>query len=585
MSPVPPDHPRDLRARAEAERLRRAGDAPGQDGVLGPDATQHVIHDLQVHEIELEMQNDELRRAYDALDAARARYADLYDMAPIGYVTLGPGGIIREANLKAAAMLGVDRSGMVGQPLSAYITADDQDAYFLFRRAVFETGRPQICDLRIRREQGAPFWARIEGATAIGPDGQPECRAVLSDVTRNIEAEAERGRLQGQLLQAQKMESIGRLAGGVAHDFNNMLGAILGYAEMALNDVAPTDPLHADLVEIQKAAQRSADLTRQLLAFARKQVIAPRVFDLDDMVESLLKMLRRLIGEDVELTWLAGAGSWPVRMDPSQVDQVLANLCINARDAIAGVGKVTIATSRAVFTDADCAEQPGATAGEFVRLSVSDDGDGMDKEVLAHIFEPFFTTKQLGEGTGLGLATVYGIVKQNEGFVNVYSEPGLGTTFNIYLPRYVGPEEPPPPIDAVTELSTGHEVVLLVEDEPTILRMVRRALTSLGYRVLAAATPGDAMRLATSHAGPIHVLLTDVVMPEMNGRDLARRVMSLHPELSCVFMSGYTADVIANRGVLDEGVYFIQKPFSINALAAKMREAVNRHSPHTPSSS
>ncbi len=580
MSPVPPDHPRDLRARAEAEFRRRAGEGPGPGASPGRDETQHVIHDLQVHEIELEMQNDELRRAYDALDAARARLADLYDMAPIGYVTIGAGGIIREANLKAASMLGVDRSGMMGKPLSAYITADDQDAYFLFRRAVFETGSPQICDLRIRREQGAPFWARMEGTTAIGSDGQPECRAVLSDVTRNVEAEAERGRLQGQLLQAQKMESIGRLAGGVAHDFNNMLGAILGYTELALNDVAPHDPLHADLIEIQKAAQRSADLTRQLLAFARKQVIAPRVFDLDDMVESLLRMLRRLIGEDVELTWLAGGGGCPVKMDPSQIDQVLANLCINARDAIAGVGKVTIATSRAVFTDADCAGNPGATAGEYVRLSISDDGDGMDKEVLAHIFEPFFTTKQLGEGTGLGLATVYGIVKQNEGFVNVYSEPGLGTTFNIYLPRYVGPAEPPPQLDAVAELSTGHEVVLLVEDEPAILRMVGRALTSLGYRVLAAATPGDAIRLATAHSGTIHVLLTDVVMPEMNGRDLARRVMSLHPELSCVFMSGYTADVIANRGVLDDGVFFVQKPFSIHALAVKIREAVKRRSGH-----
>jgi PAS domain S-box-containing protein len=570
-----------LRARAEAERLRRAGAAPDGHGAPTPDDGQHVIHDLQVHEIELEMQNDELRRAYDALDVARARYADLYDMAPIGYVTLSTGGVIREANLKAAAMLGVDRSSMVGQPLSAYVVADDQDAYFLFRRTLFDTGGPQVCDLRVRRGQGAPFWARIEGTTAIGPDGQPECRAVLSDVTRHVEAEAERGKLQGQLLQAQKMESIGRLAGGVAHDFNNMLGAILGYAEMALDDVAPHDPLHADLVEIQKAAQRSADLTRQLLAFARKQVIAPRIFDLDDMVESLLRMLRRLIGEDVELAWLAGAGGWAVKMDPSQVDQVLANLCINARDAIAGVGKVTIATSRAVFTDADCADHAGATAGEYVRLSVSDDGDGMDKEVLAHIFEPFFTTKRLGEGTGLGLATVYGIVNQNSGFVNVYSEPGLGTTFNIYLPRYAGSEELPLPIEPPVELSTGHEVVLLVEDEPAILKMVKRALMSLGYQVIAAATPGDALRLATSHPEPIHVLLTDVVMPEMNGRDLARRVMSLHPTLTCVFMSGYTADVIAHRGVLDDGVFFIQKPFSISALAAKMREAVQRHSTHS----
>ena len=354
MSPVPLDQPGPLRARAEAEFRRRADAARERDG-SAPDDARHVIHDLQVHEIELEMQNDELRRAYHALDVARSRYVDLYDLAPVGYVTLDAGGLIREANLKAADMLGTARSSLVGRPLSEFVAADDQDVYFLFRRAVFNTEMPQSCRLRVRRADGVPFWARFEGTALTGSDGIPELRVVASDVTQNVQAEAERGKLQDQLVQAQKMESIGRLAGGVAHDFNNMLGAILGYVDMALNETTPSDPLRKDLIEIQRAAQRSADLTRQLLAFARKQVIAPRVINLDDIVGDLLTMLRRLIGEDIELAWTAGSGNWHVRMDPSQIDQILANLCINARDAIGGAGQVAIAT-----TARPCSTRPTA---------------------------------------------------------------------------------------------------------------------------------------------------------------------------------------------------------------------------------
>ena len=326
---------------------------------------------------------------------------------------------------------------------------------------------------------------------------------VFNDITERKRAEAEEARLEAQLRQAQKMESVGRLAGGVAHDFNNMLGVILGHAELALKRLDPAQPLHADLEEVRKAAVRSADLTRQLLAFARQQTIAPIVLDVNAAVAATLNMLRRLIGEEIDLRWRPQADLWPILMDPSQIDQVLANLCVNSRDAIAGVGRVTIETVHRSLTEEYCAAHPGFTPGDYVVLAVSDDGCGMDENVLSHLFEPFFTTKGLGQGTGLGLATVYGIVKQNNGSIHVYSEPGRGTTIRIYLPRHVaGPGQGRAP-GATAPESRGHETILLVEDEAAILRLATRMLTMQGYTVLAAGTPGEAVRLASEHTGEI----------------------------------------------------------------------------------
>jgi CheY-like chemotaxis protein len=358
------------------------------------------------------------------------------------------------------------------------------------------------------------------------------------------------------------------------------LGVIIGNAELALEYIDPSQPVHGHILEIQEAARQSADLTRQLLAFARKQTIAPRVLDLNDTVEGMLKMLRRLIGEDIDLAWLPKAGLWPVNMDPSQIDQLLANLCVNARDAIAGVGKVTIETDHVSFDQAYCADHQGFSPGAFVLLAVSDNGCGMDKATLDSIFEPFFTTKGVGQGTGLGLAMVYGIVKQNNGFINVYSEVGKGTTFKIYLTPHdasaikgISTERA-----AQTPLSRG-ESLLLVEDEPAIMRMGKIMLEKLGYDVLATSRPSEALRLAREHAGRIDLLITDVIMPEMNGRDLADQLKALYPDIKTLFMSGYTANVIAHHGVLDRGVHFIQKPFSMRAVASKVREALDQGDP------
>ncbi len=434
------------------------------------------------------------------------------------------------------------------------------------------------CECRMKHKDGSWIWILDRGKVATrADDGKPEWMyGTHQDITERKRAEAEKEKLQTQLTQAQKMESIGRLAGGVAHDFNNMLGVILGHTELALLKADEDNDLVSDLNEIQKAAKRSADITKQLLVFARKDIISPRQIDLNDTVENMLNMLRQLIGEDIDFSWNPAKRLWPVKMDPSQIDQILVNLCVNARDAIEGVGKLTIETGKKTFDEAYCNDHPGSIPGNFVLLAVSDNGCGMDKYTLGNLFEPFFTTKAVGKGTGLGLATVYGCVKQNNGFINVYSEPGQGTTFRIYLPRCSAGDETPGVIQPEKPVPTGNETILLVEDEPAILNMVKMVLERKGYSVLPAATPAEAIALSKIHADKIHLLMTDVVMPEMNGRDLSGHVTELYPDIRLLFMSGYTAEVIAHQGVLNEGVAFIQKPFSMGDLAEKVREVLDK---------
>ncbi|MFZ5516624.1 MAG: ATP-binding protein [Candidatus Zhuqueibacterota bacterium] len=564
----------DLRQKAEALVREMASRTQGDSAALSPEEIRKTLHELQVHQIELEMQNEELRTAQAEIEAGRARYFDLYDLAPVGYCTLSEQGLFLEANLTAATLLGTARGMLPKLPISRFILKDDQDIYYLHRKKLFETGEPQECELRLVKPDGTFFWAHLTATAARANNGAPVCRVVISDITDRKLAEEKSEKLQAHLSQAQKMESVGRLAGGVAHDFNNMLCAILGYTELALNRVEHDDPLHADLEDIRKAARRSANLTSQLLAFASKQTIAPRVLDLNNTVEGILIMLRRLIREDIVLDWKPGRGLWPVKMDPTQIDQMLANLCVNARDAIADIGKITVESHNTTLDEAFCARQAGFTPGDYVTLTVSDNGCGMDSKTLLLVFEPFFTTKEMGKGTGLGLATVYGIVKQNNGFINVSSVQGQGTTFKIYLPRHAAKTEPQPEMVPVQATVRRHETILLVEDEPAVLKMTTSMLTRQGYTVLAASSPGEAIRLASEHTGRIDLLLTDVIMPEMDGCDLARNLLSIHPSLKRLYMSGYTADIIAHHGVLDQGEHFIQKPFSLKDLEEKLRKAL-----------
>ncbi len=566
-----------LRQLAE-ERVQGSGE-PGTErqAQLPPEQMRAVVHELQVHQVELELQNEELRRAQVELDALRARYFDLYDLAPVGYCTLSAKGIIEEANLTAATLLGVSRNQLAGQPLSRFIVPEDQDIYYHHRRRMLATDEPRVCTVRMWRSSTTSIWVRLEATIAWERDkAAPVCRVVLSDFSENKRAEEEQKRLQDQLIQAQKMDSVGRLAGGVAHDFNNMLAIILGNVEMTQDDLGDSHPLFANLEEIRKAAERSAALTSQLLTFARKQIVSPKVLDLNAAMEGILTMLERLIGEGVKLTWAATPALWPVRIDPSQVDQLLTNLCINARDAIAGVGKVTVEARNAVIGPEDCVLHPNFSQGEYVSLTVSDNGCGMDRATLANLFEPFFTTKKTGRGTGLGLATIYGIVKQNSGFLDVASEPGRGSTFTVYLPRHIRRDDSSRKEGMAMPVAGGHETILLVEDESAILEMAANMLRRQGYTVLAAVTPGEALGLADTLGGDIDLLLTDVIMPEMNGRDLARRLLDRQPKLRQLYMSGYTADVIASHGVLDEGVNFIEKPFTMKNLALKVRAVLEQ---------
>jgi len=690
-----------LRQRAEAMAKGRATGAPENFESISPQELQKLVHELRVHQIELELQTEELRRSQVELDAVRARYFDLYDLAPVGYCTVSAKGIINEVNLTATTLLGVVRGDVVDLPLSRFILPEDLDIYYRHHQQLFASKEPHVCRLRLQRPHSSPFWARLE-ATVVQDDesGAPLCRVVLSDISESMRAEAaladselkyrtladsgqaliwtagpdkqcdyfnqpwldftgrtleqelgdgwirgihpedlarclqafttafdqrekfsleyrlhhasgnyhwiqndgtprfdvqgnflgyighclditarkraedEQKSLHAQLLQAQKMESVGRLAGGVAHDFNNMLSVILGHVELAQEKIVPGHSLFTDLEYIRKAAERSAALTRQLLTFARKQIIIPKRLDLNETMEGMLNMLQRLIGENIKLVWSPGADLWPVKIDPSQIDQILVNLCVNARDAITGGGRITVATQNVAIDAENCGLHLDCMPGEYLLLMVSDDGCGMDQETLKKLFEPFFTTKKTGEGAGLGLAMVYGIVKQNNGVINVSSEPGQGTTFNIYLPRHQDEEELLPKDVPVAPIRGGSETILLVEDELAILEMVTTMLQLQGYTVLAADTPGRAIALAQKQTEEIHLLLTDVIMPEMNGRDLALRLLSMHPYIKRLFMSGYNADVIADHSILDEGINYLQKPFLMKDLAIKVREVL-----------
>lgn len=507
------------------------------------------------------------RLAEVALKESEDRNRLLSDVTMEG-ILIHQRGVAIDLNVSMANMLGFPREKLLGKNFLDFIHTDDRA--IAHENMVKEYVKPYV--VRLARSNGALFFAEIESRNFKKQDAVWRVSAV-----RDV---SERKMLEDQLGQAQKMESIGRLAGGVAHDFNNMLGVILGHAELAINSVDPDSPLSDHLQQIFSAAKRSADITQQLLAFARKQTIAPKILDLNATIEGMLKMLRRLIGEDIDLAWLPGQGDWCLRMDPTQLDQVLTNLCLNARDAISGVGKITIETSKVIIDETYCTNHTECAPGEFLLLTVSDDGCGMDTQTKEHLFEPFYTTKDVDKGTGLGLATVYGIIKQNAGFINVYSELKHGTTFRIYLPEHLDSRnQNVSSVEQITIPEHGKgETILLVEDEPAILKMTKMMLERIGYSVLSAGTPAKALELARVHSSRIDLLMTDVVMPEMNGKDLAKLLSAIHPDMQCVFMSGYTANVIAHHGVLDPAVHFIQKPFSIKNLATKVRQALEEHS-------
>jgi PAS domain S-box-containing protein len=430
-----------------------------------------------------------------------------------------------------------------------------------------ETGFRNRGEWRHRKKDGTIIDVEITRNT-LTLAGRPAALAMAHDVTKRKSVET-------QLLQAQKMEAVGRLAGGIAHNFNNLLTVILGSSDLLLEGLRVDHQSRADLEDIQKAGQRAAALTRQLLAFSRQQVLAPQVLDLNALIADLEKMLRRLIGEDIEFRTVLAPDLGAVRADPGQLEQVIMNLAVNARDAMPHGGKLTVETINADLDDAYAQAHVPLVAGRYAMLAVSDTGIGMDTQVKAHIFEPFFTTKEKGKGTGLGLATVYGIVKQTDGYIWVYSEPGQGTSFKIYLPHVAAAPEPPAPKPLVPASLAGSETVLLAEDEEAVRNFTRRVLAAHGYTVLTAADGQEALHLAEQHAGPIHLLLTDVVMPNMGGRELAERLVAARHDTKVLYLSGYTDDAIVHHGVLEPGIAFLQKPFTLQGLARKLREVLD----------
>jgi len=516
-----------------------------------------------------------------AMEKARAdsakRYSDLVDSVNDLIWETGPDYCFTFVSRRATNMLGYHPEEIVGQFWDAFLSPYDINSPNEAFAKSLANRKPynQYCQTLIRKDGSKAIFE--SSATPIF-DKQGRFlgyRGISRDITERRLAEEEQGKLQAQLLQAQKMDTVGRLAGGVAHDFNNMLTVICSYVEMTLNELEVNHPLYKRMYEVHQAALHSADLTRQLLAFARKQVISPRVLDLNETISGALKMLHRLIGENIKLVWKPGQGLWHVRMDATQISQILANLAVNARDAINGPGDLVIETANIVIDQADCAINLDLTPGNFVLISVRDEGCGMDKETLSRVFEPFFTTKDEGKGTGLGLSTVYGIVKQNKGVIDVTSELGQGTVFKIYLPQVqFGP--------TVTLASSekardaGNETILLVEDEVAILELGSYILEQRGYTVLTASSPANALELVLEYRGTIDLLITDVVMPEMSGRNLAKEIVAIRPGTKVLFISGYTADVISHHGGLESDIHFLEKPFLASSLGRKVREVLDQ---------
>ncbi|HVG39222.1 MAG TPA: PAS domain S-box protein [Pyrinomonadaceae bacterium] len=485
-------------------------------------------------------------------------------------------GTIRYESPSIERLLGYTSAELIGRNSFAYIHPDDREMVRRnFADMIENGGTNDPLEFRFQHRNGT--WRILEAVANKAPDDSSISGMIVNsrDITERKLVEQALNDSVEQFRSAQKMEAVGRLAGGVAHDFNNLLTAITGYSFMIINGLGPHHPLVQKAEEIKYAAERAASLTRQLLAFSRRQVLQPKVLDLNAVVSDVEKLLRRLIGEDIALTTTAAHDLASVRADPGQLEQVILNLAINARDAMPAGGKLTIETANVELDEGYAYWHVNVAPGSYVRLSVSDNGTGMDEETRAHIFEPFFTTKEGGKGSGLGLSAVYGIVQQSGGHIYVYSEPGHGTTFKIYLPQAGAEVKAVSARTAGKESPRGSETVLLVEDEEMVRRLSCEILSLSGYRVIEARHGPEALEVAASYVEPIHVMVSDVVMPQMSGRELAERLTPLRPEMKVLFMSGYTDDAIVHHGVLDENMPFLQKPFTPIALARKVRDVLD----------
>ena len=525
---------------------------------------------VQKRTAELLRTNEQLKYEINNRISAEKQYRMLIETMNDGLFLMDENFLITFANKRFFEILGYPKDKIIGISMYHFLDVSNQ-RIFDEQIELHKKDGHTVYELRFTRKDGQKIPVIVSPSAIIDADGQFKgSLGVITDISRIKQLEA-------QLAQAQKMEAIGTLAGGIAHDFNNILTTIIGNADLALMDIIKKESLRKGIEEIKKAGERAASLTRQLLAFSRKQIVQPEILDINELLTDIEKMLGRLIGENVELLTIPEPELWQIKIDSSQMEQVIMNLAINARDAMPQDGKLTIETANADLNENYFRKHgiKGEKIGHYVMLAISDTGSGMDKETREHIFEPFFTTKEVGKGTGLGLSTIYGIVKQNNGFIRIYSSPGRGSTFKVYLPKVKGdatkPEEKEQtPVDDLS----GSETVLIVEDDYDLRKFAQEVLHCYGYRTLNAENGEDAMRVCKEHDDQIDLMITDVVMPKMGGREAAERLQPLYPQMKVIYMSGYTDNAIVRNGVLVPGLNFIQKPFTPEALARKVREAL-----------
>jgi two-component system, cell cycle sensor histidine kinase and response regulator CckA len=539
------------------------------------EVASHALHFLgRSAHLVLATDVTERKRAEEALRQSEQKYRDIFDFATVGIYQSRHDGSLITVNAPLAEMLGYDSPEDLMQSNLDEIYADQEARRELIARYEPQ-GKGHRLEVRWKRKDGTPIWLELDARAVLNPDGTTRYfEGFVHDITDRRKSEEEKRRLQEQLVQSQKMEAVGQLAGGIAHDFNNLLTAITGYSELLLGELPPEDPRRSHAEEIRKAGERAASLTQQLLAFSRRQVLEPKVLDVNTVVSDIERMLRRLIGEHIELKTRKEADLWKVRADPGQIEQAILNLVINARDAMPRGGTLAIETANSNLDESFARSHPPTRPGPYVLVAVSDTGVGITDEVKARLFEPFFTTKERGKGTGLGLSTTYGIVKQSGGYVWCDTGVGRGTTFRVFLPRVNEPVTQPEVRPVQAPIHPGDETVLLVEDEPEVRSLVQRILKTQGYTVVTAANPDEALAVAREFKGTIQVMVTDIVMPGMSGLQLAERLLPTRPNMRVLFVSGYTHDAIGPNGVLEPGTAFLQKPFTPNALARKVREVL-----------
>jgi two-component system cell cycle sensor histidine kinase/response regulator CckA len=521
----------------------------------------------------------EMRRTQDALRESEARYRHLFE-SPGDAILVMRKETILDCNRRALELFMCRRDEILGRAIHELAPTEQPDGTesrgeIMAKILGALEGRPQVFEWTYLKCDGTPFDAEVT-LNAVQLGGVVHLHAIVRDSTERKRAEAERKGLRKRLIQAQKMETVGHLAGGIAHDFNNLLAPILAYSEMLLMNLEPDNPRHTEVKIIYEAAQRAKDLVRQLLAYGRRQILEMQIMDLNEVVSKLETILRRTLRGDIQIELFLSPAHVRMKGDPAQIEQVIMNLVINAQDAMSDPGVLSIETANVILDASYCASHPDVKPGSYVMLAVSDTGQGMDKEILPYIYEPFFTTKEAGKGTGLGLATVYGIVKQHGGNISVNSEVGHGTTFKIHFPLVHGKPE----VDHASEVAFKHgppsETIVVVEDDNVVRDMVVAVLREAGYGVVAAPDPAACVVALDQHEGPVHLLLTDVVLPGKSGRDLYNELRVQYPHLKVLYMSGYSDIAMAESGVLEQGTHFIEKPFTIQALTHKIRQAIGR---------